>query len=674
MKHTTKLILLLLLTAILCVAIACLCACANGADGINGKDGQNGQDGTNGKSAYQIWLDNGHTGSENDFFEWLKGGNGNNGADGADGKDGLSAYDIFMQQYPYYRGTEEQWMIDLVNGQLRLNKITFKSEVADDTVKYVVGGYDFTDIPAVPEKEGQTSAKWDVTEFNNVTQDLTVNAVYDMRKYVTFRNEFTDDEDVTITVNYGEAITDIPQITAKAYNNSKWSIEDFSRITTDLQVRALYETQGLQFTAMKQQTEYRVSNGEMDSNTEELFVPAEYEGKPVTVIDAGRFSFVNDTESKIKSIYIPQSIKEIRGGSFDNCYSIKRVYVDNLASLFDITGDGYRLMMNGRHLYINKELITELTVPDTVTEIKPMLFYGWTDLTKVIIPDSVASIGGNAFSGCSSLTSIKIPDSVTSIGEFAFSGCSSLVSITIPDSVTSIGARAFSDCSSLTSIAIPKNVRSIGFYIISGCTNIETVYWNATSCSPMGDGGVLCGLDDSPKLTKLVIGDNVKNIPSMAFHDCKYIINVSIPYGVESMGPAAFGRMDNLKTITIPNSVMEIGDWAFYGCLELTSVNIPESVYKIGTMTFEGCHELLSIVIPLSVKTIEKDAFSDCYNLETVYFKGTAASFNSITIDTGNENLTDVLYYYSETEPTSDGYYWHYDLDGTTPIVWVKEN
>ena len=118
MKHTTKLILLLLLTAILCVAIACLCACANGADGINGKDGQNGQDGTNGKSAYQIWLDYGHTGSENDFFEWLKGGNGNNGADGADGKDGLSAYDIFMQQYPYYRGTEEQWMIDLVNGQL----------------------------------------------------------------------------------------------------------------------------------------------------------------------------------------------------------------------------------------------------------------------------------------------------------------------------------------------------------------------------------------------------------------------------------------------------------------------------------------------------------------------------------------------------------------------------
>ena len=69
-----------------------------------------------------------------------------------------------------------------------------------------------------------------------------------------------------------------------------------------------------------------------------------------------------------------------------------------------------------------------------------------------------------------------------------------------------------------------------------------------------------------------------------------------------------------------------------------------------------------------------KGAFSDCYNLETVYFKGTAASFNSITIDTGNENLTDVLYYYSETEPTSDGYYWHYDLDGTTPIVWVKEN
>lgn len=44
-------------------------------------DGQDGADGTDGKSAYQIWLDNGNTGTEQDFLDSLV---------GADGQDGTS--------------------------------------------------------------------------------------------------------------------------------------------------------------------------------------------------------------------------------------------------------------------------------------------------------------------------------------------------------------------------------------------------------------------------------------------------------------------------------------------------------------------------------------------------------------------------------------------------------
>ena len=39
--------------------------------------------------------------------------------------------------------------------------------------------------------------------------------------------------------------------------------------------------------------------------------------------------------------------------------------------------------------------------------------------------------------------SYTIPNSVTSIGDMAFYGCTSLTSITIPNSVTSIGDDAF---------------------------------------------------------------------------------------------------------------------------------------------------------------------------------------------------------------------------------------
>ena len=45
---------------------------AEGKDGLNGKDGVSGKDG---KSAYEIWLEAGHSGSEDDFLQWLKGDN-----------------------------------------------------------------------------------------------------------------------------------------------------------------------------------------------------------------------------------------------------------------------------------------------------------------------------------------------------------------------------------------------------------------------------------------------------------------------------------------------------------------------------------------------------------------------------------------------------------------------
>ena len=55
---------------------------AKGTDGVNGKDGADGKDGLNGKdgasgkdgkSAYEIWIEAGHSGSEDDFLQWLKG-------------------------------------------------------------------------------------------------------------------------------------------------------------------------------------------------------------------------------------------------------------------------------------------------------------------------------------------------------------------------------------------------------------------------------------------------------------------------------------------------------------------------------------------------------------------------------------------------------------------------
>lgn len=62
----------------------------NGQDGTNGKDGLDGEDG---KSAYEIWLDEGNEGTEQDFLDSLKGVDGIDGRNGTDGINGTNGQD-----------------------------------------------------------------------------------------------------------------------------------------------------------------------------------------------------------------------------------------------------------------------------------------------------------------------------------------------------------------------------------------------------------------------------------------------------------------------------------------------------------------------------------------------------------------------------------------------------
>ena len=78
---------------------------------IQGKDGYQGSDG---KSAYQIWLDAGNTGSEEEYLASLKGKDGQDGQPGKDGKDGetgKSAYQLWLEAGN--TGTEAEYLASL---------------------------------------------------------------------------------------------------------------------------------------------------------------------------------------------------------------------------------------------------------------------------------------------------------------------------------------------------------------------------------------------------------------------------------------------------------------------------------------------------------------------------------------------------------------------------------
>lgn len=642
----------------------------DGANGTDGNDGNDGNDGENGKSAYEVWLDNGHTGSQSDFLDWLKGKDGTDGQDGQTGDkgdNGLSAYEIYLKYNPDYYGTAEQWINGLVNNQLFRCTITFKSEVSEDIIKTTFYGFSLIDIPEVPEKEGQASATWDISDFTSIQQDITVNAVYVMQtRTVIFHNEFTDDADIIKTVEYGQAITDVPTITAKEYNDGYWSVKDFSCIKTDMTVNAIYATQGLKYTLINQQAQYSVSQGTMDKNTKELFIPAEYNGISVTVIGDNAFD-VGGRGCHLTSVYISYGIIEIGASAFYSCSFMSIKIPSSVTSI-----GGYAFYYCGfitiycEALSIPRGWDSEWnknnfpTVWNCKNNDKDANGYAYSeiygiwyslkdeiatlkkrtkDLVTAVVPPtivykntaySVTSIDDNAFNGShySSLTSIEIPDSVISIGDKAFMSCRNLTSITIPDSVISIGDKAFSGCSSLASITLPDSVTSIGLCAFEWCRSL-TIYCVATS--------------------KPIDWNSNWNFNSGApiIWDCKNNDKDSNGYAYTVIDGIRYCLKDGAVATIVkqPHNISE-------------EIIIPLSVVYQGSV--------------YSVTSIENNAFSDCTLLSTVYYKGTQQQFAKIIIGSDNAPFTDAMvYFYSETEPTNDGYYWHYDTDGVTPVIWV---
>ena len=100
---------------------------------------------------------------------------------------------------------------------------------------------DTVTAPEVPKKDGKTFSKWD-KDFSKVTSDLTINAVYDVN---TVTVTFKDGEKVleTQTVKYEAAATapDTARLSPpEGMHFAKWD-KDFSKVTEDIEVSAVYE-------------------------------------------------------------------------------------------------------------------------------------------------------------------------------------------------------------------------------------------------------------------------------------------------------------------------------------------------------------------------------------------------------------------------------------------------
>ncbi len=138
---------------------------------------------------------------------------------------------------------------------------------------------------------------------------------------------------------------------------------------------------------------------------------------PDTVTRIHNFAFQNC--KNLESITIPDSIKSIGDDTFYN------TYLYNDASNWD--NDAFYI---GSHLIDSKDNISgDCKIREGTKVIVNSAFYNRDSLTSVTIPDSVTDIGDKAFCSCDNLTSVTIGDGLTQIGKSAFYACHKLKNI-----------------------------------------------------------------------------------------------------------------------------------------------------------------------------------------------------------------------------------------------------
>lgn len=320
-------------------------------------------------------------------------------------------------------------------------------------------------------------------------------------------------------------------------------------------------------------------------NDTDVVIPKEIDGK--TVVGILTFAFMN--RNTLTSVTIPDSVTTIATSAFYRCSNLTSISLPpNLTTIEACTFEGC-------------SSLTSISLPDHIATIKSRAFEGCSSLQNISLPQSVTTIEEGTFARCSALTSISLPQSVTTIKYLAFYGCSSLQNISLPQSVTTIEDFAFERCSALTSISLPQSVTSIGTRNpFSGCSSLDSImvengnskYDSRDNCNAVietGKNTLIAGCRNT------IIPKNVTSIGDFAFCNCNTLADISIPENVTNIGEYAFAGCSSLKSIIIPKNVTTIGDGAFSGCSSLKKIIIPKSVTKIAGSTFP-----------------EEDAFYDC--------------------------------------------------------------
>ena len=154
------------------------------------------------------------------------------------------------------------------------------------------------------------------------------------------------------------------------------------------------------------------------------------------VIGSNAFSY-----SGLKSIYIPETVTTIGTRSFAYCESIQAIEIpENVTSFNTLSLDGCtalkEVVWNAKNVTVRARIslpasITSFKFGENVEVIPAGLCKSLTGLTEIVIPNSVTEIGEQAFSGCTYLKKVVIGTGLKTINAEVFASCDRLEEVIV---------------------------------------------------------------------------------------------------------------------------------------------------------------------------------------------------------------------------------------------------
>lgn len=325
--------------------------------------------------------------------------------------------------------------------------------------------------------------------------------------------------------------------------------------------------------------------------------------------------------------------------------------------------------------------ITSVTIPEGVKYINYGAFQQCTTLKNIKLPNSLVRINASAFKECTSLSTLSLGEGLKTIDSEVFKGCVGLKTVALPSKLETLEYEAFEDCSNLENVTFPNTLTTAdesAFYETKWYNNIKdgtALYYGSVfngfkgynTCLYTGstftvkDGTKTVDLSgDIGKITKFVFPNTLKSFTmSRVYNDSGYkLTSLALPESVDyvmitnqtdlknltlpttaKLGYNCFEYCSALETLTVPkgntrleislsgcsslkkvvlaDDTVELGNCALGYSDSLTTVDL-KNVRIISSEAFWHCPSIQKITIPDTVTTICNMAFADCSNLTTL--------------------------------------------------------